>query len=358
MAGCSGESADKASQLEKLKAQQAQLAQQIAALEEELAAENPAAVTAKAKAVAVTTVAPRQFNHYIQTQGVIEAEDNILVSAKTMGIVTSVRVNEGQQVSRGQTLAQLDNTVILASIEEVKSGLELANTVYERQKSLWDQKIGTEIQFLQAKNNKESLEKRLATLNEQLDMTKIKSPINGTVEAINVKVGENAAPGMPAFRVINTSDLVVKASISEAYVTSVKKGDKVLVSVPDLDNTIEARVTFVGRNIDQLSRTFPVEIALPETESLRPNMSTVIRVIFHTEPSALVVPVNVVQDVNGEKVVYVADKTTKGVVARRKVVTVGGVYDNLAHIKEGLQSGDSVITFGFQGLTEGEFVKI
>jgi membrane fusion protein, multidrug efflux system len=358
LTGCSNTSIDKGAQLEKLKADQSTLAKQISKLEKEIALENPGVSTAKSKDVGVQEMAPRKFDHYLQTQGKIDSEDNIVVSAKSMGVITHVFVREGDQVSKGQTLAQIDNTLMIRSIEELKAGLELANTVYDRQKNLWDQKIGTEVQFLQAKNNKESLEKRLDTMNEQLDMTRIKSLINGTVDAVNVKVGENAAPGAPAFRVINTDKLKIVAGVSEAFITSIKKGNKVMVEISDTGKKIEATVSFVGRNIDQLSRTFPVEVALATSADLRPNMTAVIKVIFHSEPAALCVPVNVVQNINGEKVVYIVETTGTQQVARRKVVEVAGVYSNLAEIKSGIKSGDKVITVGYQGLNDGEFVKI
>ncbi len=358
LTACSSTSVDKATQLTKLKADQAALVKQITKLEKELAAENPNAVVVKSKDVGVAEVAPRKFDHYIQTQGKIDSEDNIVVSAKSMGVITQVFVREGDLVSKGQTLAQIDNTLMIRSIDELKAGLELSNTVYNRQKNLWDQKIGTEVQFLQAKNNKEGLEKRLATMNEQLDMTRIKSLINGTVDAVNVKVGENAAPGAPAFRVINTDRLKVVAGVSEAFITSIKKGNKVLVEISDTGKKIESTVSFVGRNIDQLSRTFPVEVALPTSADLRPNMTTVVRVIFYSDPAALCVPVNVVQDINGEKIVYVVETDGKQTVARKKVVEVVGVYGNLAQIKSGIKTGDKIITVGYQGLNDGEFVKI
>lgn len=358
LTACSSTSVDKATQLTKLKADQAALVKQITKLEKELAAENPNAVVVKSKDVGVAEVAPRKFDHYIQTQGKIDSEDNIVVSAKSMGVITQVFVREGDLVSKGQTLAQIDNTLMIRSIDELKAGLELSNTVYNRQKNLWDQKIGTEVQFLQAKNNKEGLEKRLATMNEQLDMTRIKSLINGTVDAVNVKVGENAAPGAPAFRVINTDRLKVVAGVSEAFITSIKKGNKVLVEISDTGKKIESTVSFVGRNIDQLSRTFPVEVALPTSADLRPNMTAVVRVIFYSDPAALCVPVNVVQDINGEKIVYVVETDGKQTVARKKVVEVVGVYGNLAQIKSGIKTGDKIITVGYQGLNDGEFVKI
>lgn len=348
---------DKQGRLNKLKEEQAVLAEKIQKLEAQIAEENPAAIKVRSKAVSVSVIEPRVFDHYVQTQGKVESEYNILVSAKTMGVVTNVYVTEGQSVRKGQVIAQLDNSVIQRNIEGMKSQLELATSVFERQKNLWDQKIGTEVQFLQARTNKESLEKQLASLNEQNEMTRIKSPITGTVDQVAVKIGENISPGMPAARIVNSADLKIVADISEAYVTNIKKGNKVMVHIPELNEEVEAKVTFVGRTIDPLSRTFRVDVKLPSLENLRPNMTGVIRVIFHTEPSAITVPVNVVQEVNGEKVVYVAENGGDHTVARKKVVTVGGVYSNLAQVK-GLDEGDSIITVGYQGLNDGDVVKI
>lgn len=357
LASCGG-SGDKAQQLEALKKEQAALAKQIAQLETELAGADGQPVSVKAKEVSVSELGVRPFDHYIQTQGKVESMENILVSAKMMGVITHVYARAGEAVAKGQTLAQIDNSVIVRSIEELKSGIELANTVYERQKNLWDQKIGTEIQFLQAKNNKESLEKRLATLNEQNEMSKIKAPVNGTVDDVFVKLGENVAPGMPAVRVVNSADLKVKLDVSESFATTINRGNKALVSLPDMKKNVTASVTFVGRSIDALSRTFPVEIKLPSGSDVRPNMTAVVRVVYESVPQAIVVPVNVIQNINGEKVVYVAESNGTATVARRRVVQVNGVFDNLAQVSKGLAKGDRLITFGYQGLNDGEAIKI
>lgn len=280
-----------------------------------------------------------------------------MVSAKGMGVVTQVFTREGQAVSKGQVLAQIDNSVVLRNVEAMKSQLELAVSVYNRQKNLWDQKIGTEVQFLQAKTNKESLEKQLAALEEQNDMMRIKSPINGTVDEVSVKIGENISPGQPAVRVVNTSDLKLVAGISEAFVANIKKGNKVEVSIPELNKTYTTTVTFVGKTIDRLSRTFAVEAKLPSDAALRPNMTAVIKVIYHTETAAIVVPVNTVQTVNDQKIVYIAEADGKNLVARKKVVEVIGVFGNGAEVK-GLRKGDKIVTVGYQSLSEGEYVKI
>lgn len=360
IAACSATTADddKKVRLEKLKEQQASITKEIQKLESEIAAENPdSAVAIRAKDVAVEELAPQKFDHYVQTQGHIESENNTLVSAESMGVVTRVLVTEGQQVSKGQTLAQIDNSVIMRNIESMEAQLELATSVYERQKNLWDQKIGTEVQFLQAKTNKEALEKQLASLREQAEKTKIKSPISGTVDAVSVKVGENIAPGMPAVRVVNTNNLKIQAQVSEAYVTDIKKGNRVLVKVSEINKEIEAKVTFVGKTIDRLSRTFTVEIALPQSADLRPNMTATIRVVFESNPAAIVVPVNIIQEINDEKVVYTAEQKGNYMVATRKVITVEGVYGNRAEVK-GLEKGDQIVTVGYQGLNDGDYIKI
>lgn len=349
---------DKQQRLEKLKTQQVSLTKEIGRLEAEIAKANPEAAMVKAKEIAFMELTPRTFNHYVQTQGAVEAEDNILVSAQTMGVVTQVFVTEGQVVKKGQLLAQIDNSVILRSVESMKAQLELAKSVFDRQQNLWDQKIGTEVQYLQAKTNKESLEEQVASLQAQIEMTKIKSPIYGTIDEVFAKIGQNLAPGFPAVRVINTSDLKIKANVSESYITAIRTGNKVMVTVDDLDKSFDARVTFVGKNIDLLSRTFPVEVKLPDMPNLRPNMTAVVKIVFHSDDAALAVPVNVVQEINNEKIVYVVVQEGDKTVARRKVVEVDGVYDNIAQITKGLSAGDKIITVGYQSLNDGELVKI
>ncbi len=357
VAACNGSSKDKEAQLKDLKAQQAELATRISELEKGVDTKASESGTRRSKEVGVIELTARPFDHYITTQGAIEAVDNILVSAKTMGIITQVFVREGDVVSKGQTLAQIDNSLTLRGMEEVKSGLDLATTIYNRQKNLWDQKIGTEVQYLQAKNNKESLERRLATIKEQLDMALIKSPISGSVDAVDVKIGQNAAPGAPAFRVVSSDRLKFIANVSEAYVTDVKKGNKVQIAFGDLNKSVSGQVTFVGKAINQLSRTFPVEIALASNSDFRPNMSGELKLIFHSEEAAIVVPVNVVQDINGQKVVYTAETVGGKLVAKKNIVKVIGVYGNLAQVST-LKSGDKIITVGYQGLNDGELIKI
>lgn len=358
IAGCSSATQeDKSTRLAELKERHAQLSKEIHDLEQELVGQNRDTSFFKTKNVSVSAVSPGLFEYYVKTQGVVEAENNILVSARSMGILSSVSVSEGQSVKQGQILARVDNSLILRNMELIETQLRLAETVYDRQKNLWEKKIGTEVQYLQAKTNKESFEKQLHSVQEQNEMTYIKAPIAGVVDQVMVKVGENIAPGMPAVRIVNMDKLKLVAKISEAYINTIAKGDSVQVLLPDLTTTMRARVTFTSRSIDPLSRTFTIEAKLPTSRDLRPNMTAIVKVVFHREENALTVPINVVQEVNGEKVVYVAEQKGSVIIARKRIISVTGVADNLAQV-QGLHPGEQVITFGFQGLQDGDVIKI
>lgn len=358
IAACSSSSKDKATQLAELKTKQAATAKEIAKLEEEIAKETPDSLkTARAKEIVVKELAPVKFDHTIQTQGFVESKENIEVSAKMPGVVTHVFLREGENVTKGQVIAQIDNSLVLRSIDELKTNIDLAKTTFEKQENLWKQKIGTEVQYLTSKNTYEGLQNRLASLQEQNEQTKIKAPVSGVLDNVDVKVGQNINPGQPAARVVNNTNLKIKANISEAYSNQLKKGAKLIVTFPDINKTLETKLTFVARNIDALSRTFNVEAELPSSADLRPNMTAVVKVIFETIPSAIVVPINIVQTINNEKVVFVAEPNGKNFVARKKVVKIDGVYDSQAEV-EGLASGDKLITVGYQGLEDGETVKI
>lgn len=358
VAGCSSVvQEDKSTRLAELKEQQAQLSEEIHDLEQELVGQKTDVSFVKAKDVSVSVVSQGLFEYYVKTQGIVEAENNIQVSARAMGILNTVSVSEGQLVKKGQVLARVDNSLILRNMELIETQRKLAETVYERQKNLWDQKIGTEVQYLQAKTNKESFEKQLSSLQEQNEMTYIKAPIAGVVDQVMAKIGENIAPGMPAVRIVNMDRLKLVAKVSEAYINTITNGDSVHVILPDLTTTIRTKVTFTSRTIDPLSRTFTIEAKLPSSRNLRPNMTAIVKVIFHKDPNAMTVPVNVVQELNGEKVVYVAEQKDAVWVARKRVISVTGVTDNQAQVL-GLHPGERVITFGFQGLQDGDVIKI
>jgi membrane fusion protein, multidrug efflux system len=357
IASCSGGKTDKKAELERLKKEQAELTEAIGKLEKEIAKEDGAKATVVAKTVAVSEVVVQPFRHYVEVQGRIDGDENVAVSPKSPGTIAQVLVKEGQQVSKGQVLATMDNEVMVQGIEEAKTALAFAQSVYEKQKKLWDQKIGSEIQFLQAKNTKETLERKLATLNEQLEMTRIKSPINGTVDGVDVKIGQAVSPQMPAFRVVNFSKLKVVAEISEAYAAKVKQGNPVKITFPDLGKEIDAKLQFVGRVINPLNRTFSVEVSLNSTSpEFKPNMVAVLKINDYEDPSSVVVPVNVVQNSEEGNYVFVAKSTGNKKVAEKRKVVVGYTYDGATEIVEGLGQGDRLITQGYNEISNGQAI--
>lgn len=348
----------KKAELAELKKQQAELAAKVAALQTEVAKEDPQAQeAAKTKTVAVSPVTATTFQHFIEVQGTVDAKNNVLVSPKSGGAVTAVYVKEGDAVRAGQVLAKVDDQILRESIAEIKTQWELANTVYEKQANLWRQQIGTELQYLQAKNNKESLEKRLATLNSQLSQANITSPIAGVVDQVNVKPGESAMPGMGVVRVVNLSQLKVVAKVADTHVASVKKGSLVKVKFPDLNKEVNARVSFVGATVDPLSRTFDIEATLPPSRDLKPNQLAVVNINDVNKPNAIVINQNLIQNTEKGQVVYVAEGEGAKKTAKAKVVKTGQSYNGQVEITDGLLAGDQLVTQGYQELVDGQPVS-
>lgn len=346
-------STDKKAQLENLKKQRDKLTEQISKLEDELAKSD----TSKADllTVKVEAVSPHIFRHYIEVQGKIDGEDNLGVSPKTIGVITNIYVKQGDIVRAGQVLAQLDDQVLQKSLQELKTQLDFANSLYLKQKTLWDQKIGSEIQYLTAKNNKESMENRLKTLLDQIEMNKIKSPINGTVEDIPVKIGQSVAPGFTSFRVINFSTIKVLAEVAEAYASKINTGDSVLIELPDLNKTIPARVTFSSKYINPINRTFVVEVRLkPEQLDFRANMIATMKINDY-KVSTTVVPVNLVQNSQQGQFVFIVGKKENKV--EKRLIKTGLSYNGSIEIPEGLADGDLLIISGYQDLKPGTVVK-
>lgn len=347
-----GPGGDKKATLEKLKKQRGELNKQIAEIEQELAAGD----TAKKEKVAnviVGTIIPSAFKNYIEVQGKVDADENVSLSPETPGVITKINVKVGDEVQKGQLLAETDNKVLQQSIAELQSGIELANTMYQKQKNLWDQKIGTEVQFLSAKNQKEGLDKKMATLQQQLIMTQIKSPINGTVDAVDIKIGEMAAPGIPAIRVLNFDNLKVKGEVAETFASRVKKGNTAEVIFPDAQDTIITRISYAARVISPLNRTFTVQIELDKNKEYHPNMVAIIKIVDYMKEGAIVVPLNTIQKAQEGDFVFIAERNK----AKKVRVKLGHIYKGQAEVLEGLKEGDKIITKGFQELNEGEEIK-
>ncbi|ODS80996.1 MAG: efflux transporter periplasmic adaptor subunit [Cytophagaceae bacterium SCN 52-12] len=362
LAACGGSKKEgleaKKEELANLKTQQTEIGQQIKALEAEIAKlDTTRKAESRVKLVTVSPLQPREFKRYIELQGTVDAKNSVMVTPKTPGAVTAMYVKEGDFVNVGSTIAKIDDSILRESIEELKTQLALVNTLFEKQESLWNQKIGTEIQYLQAKNNKEALEKKLVTLQAQLSQSNITSPIAGTVDLVNIRIGEMAQPGLGVVRVVNLSNLKVVAKIADSYVASVKKGDEVIVKFPDLQREYTARISFVGTTVDPLSRTFMIEANLPATKDLKPNMMAQVQVNDATRKDALVVDQNLVQNTEKGKVVFVAVARGNEKVAEAKVVETGLSYNGKIEILSGLTAGDMLITQGYQEVVDGQAVS-
>jgi membrane fusion protein (multidrug efflux system) len=359
LASCSGEKKEglegKKAELAKLKTEQAATADKIKALELEIAKLDPKkAAEAKVKPVAVTTLNAETFKRYVELQGTVDAKNNALITPKSGGAVTAMYVKEGDYVNSGTVIGKIDDSILTESIEEVKTQLILINTLYEKQKNLWDQKIGTELQYLQAKNNKEAMERKLVTLNTQLSQTKIISPMSGVVDQVHVKVGEMASPGVGVVRVVNLSNLKVTAKVSDTYAASVKKGDGVIVKFPDLKREYKVRISFVSTTVDPLSRTFTIEANLPSAKDIKPNMMAQVEINDATSKNALVIDQNFVQSTESGNVVYVAETEGNKKLAKAKTVKTGLSYNGKVEILEGLKAGDQLITLGYQEVSDGQ----
>lgn len=354
-----GSGSDKHAELEKLKKEQATLKEKITALEAEIAQSDTSKNDEKSKLVAIKEMKPETFKHYIEIQAKVDGDEDVIVSPESMGNITSLQVQAGDRVVKGQLLATIDDRMIRQGVAEAQTQLDLATQVFNRQKNLWDQKIGSEIQFLQAKTNKEALEKRVASLQEQLEMTRIKSPINGTVDQVDIKIGQAVAPGMPAFRVVNLNALKVTGEVAESFISKVNRGNETIISIPDMGKEINTKLDYAGRAINTLNRTFNVEVRLsPKDGELHPNMVAVMKIVDYSAASTFVVPIAAIQKSSDGEYVFVAVQEGGRLVAKRKKVSAGMIYNGMIEVREGLAEGDQVVTAGFQSIIEGDPIRL
>jgi len=350
---------DKAAELDALRQQKTDLEAKISQLESELGSK---AVTSSGKVadVLVTPIEVGYFAHLIDVQGTVEADEAVELRPAMAGTVTVINVKEGDQVKKGQVLAETNNEIYVRQLNSLKPQLDLANELYDRQGRLWAQKIGSEIQLLQAKTQKESLEKQVETIQEQIELTRIKSPINGTVDMVGIKLGQLASAGViqPAFRVVNAASLKVVSHIAESNSSKVTSGNLVLLQFPDLGEEISSKITFTSRSIDPITRTFTAHASLPNNPSYRPNMIVVMRIVDYENQEAITVPVNLVQSGNSQSFVYVATTGPDAKkTAKKRVVETGKSYGSQIEIISGLLAGDLLITTGYSELTDGMELK-
>ncbi len=347
---------DKQTRLTELKNQIASLEQEAAALELEL---NPGGREEKSKNVGVRVFPQTVFRNYIDLQGSVLADQELYINAKMAGTAEHIMIKTGDHVQVGQTVLSLDDALLKQGLAELEQQLQFATDLYQKQKALWDQNIGTEVQYLSAKNNKESLEKRIATTKEQWDMTRVKAPISGVIDEVMVKPGQMVMPGAPIARLINFSKLKLTANVPESYAGRIKPGNAIKIWFPDIQKEFDSRITYVSPVINRVNRTFSAEAALPPNMSgVLPNMIAIIKIVDYSNPNAYVLPINLLQKDSHGDYVMVADSSDGHWHSSKRPVSIGKFYNDLVEIKSGIDASHKVITLGYQDLLEGERLTI
>lgn len=300
------------------------------------------------------------FNAYAELQGTSQAENNINLTTDMGGLVTGVFVEEGKLVSKGQVLIKLDNSVMQSQLAEVNTSLSLAKDVYEKRKRLWEQNIGSEIEYLQAKNTYNSVLDRRQTLMVSMGKANIKAPISGIVDKVFLKVGELAAPGMPAVNVINLGNMEVEVNVPETYLGKVKIGSTIKVEFPTLNKEIDAKVKSVSQSISSSNRTFTVVASIPNKEGeLKPNLLAKVKIQSEEIKNAIAIPANLVQKSPQGYYVYVIDSAANGELqAKEALVKVGITYNGKIIITEGLTNGQKLINAGFRDVLNGDLLEV
>ncbi|CAN5324766.1 efflux RND transporter periplasmic adaptor subunit [soil metagenome] len=367
---------DKKVELQKLQTKRTDLDIKIKALENVIALlDTSADAQKKTRLVAVMPVVTENFVHYLDLQGKIDAENISYITPRGMGgQVKGLFVKKGDNVRKGQLLVKLDDAIarqnvvtVRQSLGAVQTQLALAKSVYQRQKNLWEQNIGTEVQVLQAKTNMETLQAQLNTMyenvrlaQEQLAMTNVYSNVSGVADEVNIHVGETFTGNpMAGIKIVNTNNLKVTTDISETYVGRVKKGTPVQIVITDLNKTLQSSISVVSPSISATSRGFYAEAKIPYDPALKPNQSVMMRIQDYAANNVMVIPVNVIQTDEKGKYVYVTQKLSNGkLVAKKKQVMIGEINGEKVEIKGGLNTGDEIITEGYQSLYDGQTITI
>lgn len=348
-------------ELERLKRQQTALDEKIRNLEISTdPARKDSIDPGKFRFVGIKNVTNGVFDHFISVQGKLDGDQNTSVYAEVPGTVSLKYADVGQNVNMGQVLAQLDDQQFRSQLESLETQYNFASDMFSKQERLWEQKIGSEVQYLQARTTKESLERQIASLKEQIEKFKIKSPVSGTIEECNIKIGSVVSPDprSPAYRVVALRGLKVSAEVSEAYAAKVQVGNKLIISFPDINREIESRIDFVSRYIDPVNRTFMVESRITHRfPEMKANMIAILRINDYHKETSIQVPINIIQtDLDGSYV-YVVRKKDNYDGAFKQPVVIGSTYNGIAEILQGLAVNDKVVTAGFQELIDGEYVR-
>lgn len=302
------------------------------------------------------------FKHFVEVQGNVVTDQNVVLNAEYAGVLTNIYVKEGQQVTKGQRLAKIDDGGLASQVAQQETQMALAQTTFERQQRLWEQKIGSEIQFLQAKTNYEASRNATQQLRSQLGKTIITAPFSGVVDNIISDPGQVVSPGQtPIIRLVNLSNMYVKASIPENYIKNITKGTQVKVKLPSINEEFNGTVRQVSNYINPNNRSFDIQIEIPNKDGLvKPNLIAIVKVNDFTMKEAITIPENILQEnAEGETIAYlykgVNDSTGT---AQRIILETGLSYENHTIVKSGLKKGDTIIIEGAKNLRDGQKVTI
>ena len=315
----------------------------------------------KSKRLVTTQLVEKtDFKKFVEIQATVQADDVVSASSEVGGRILNMNSKEGDYVSKGAVIASVDLESITKQVAELEKSLELATDIYERQSRLWAQKIGSEVQYLQAKNNKERIEKSIESVQFNISKSNVYAPISGYVDRVIAKSGEMAAPGMPIIQILNTSRVKIVADVPETYLSSVKKGALVNIRFPALDIEKNARVTLLGRSINPANRTFKVEVDMKNSKGvLKPNLLAMMMINDYAEKNVITIPIELVQqEVTGKDFVYIKKDMLEGAAAQKIYVETGESYEGNIVITSGLSGGEELIMDGSRTVTENELLEI
>ncbi len=352
---------EKKARLDSLKAQQASLGKQISTLQAEIDKVDTASATKeKAKLVALTTLAATSFTHYIDLQGNVDAVNTSWISPRgTGGVVTQLYVKQGDHVNQGKLLLKLDDAIQRQQLASDQTQLDYAKDLYQRRKNLWDEKIGTEVDLVNAKNQVDQAEARIKIDQQQLDFTNVYADIPGTINVLNVKVGEAFSQVSQSLQIVNTDNLKVVVLVPEIYQERVRVGTPVKIDFPGLNNKeVIGTVTISGKVINADNRAFQVEIHIPNSSDIRANQVAIVKLQDYSATNVVTIPINTLQTDETGKYVLVGVQQQDRLVAHKKSITIGQTYGDKVQVTGGLEFGDKLITDGFQGLYEGQLITI
>ena len=345
----------KSKNLISIKAKRDLLQKDLAKLDEALA--NLDTKKAEEALVSVMTLKDTIFNHYLEVQGNVETKQNILIQPELPGNLVALNVKAGQRVSKGQVLAKTDDGGMGQQLASVENQYNLAKTTFERQKNLWNQKIGSEIQFLQAQTQMIGLQKSVLQMKAQLSKTLITAPFTGVIDEVFVERGQIVGPSAQGLmRIVNLSNMYITTEVPETYIGKLKVGSTVNVSLASLGKNYLGRVRQVGSNINPSNRSFGIEVSVPNPENLlRPNQVAKLQIIDYTRKNAIVVPTNVIlSNGDGTKYVYLAENSNgKTATSKKVIITIGQSSGNVTEILSGIKVNDVIVTEGLNTITEG-----